>query len=285
MSENQELTVKSDPKTGLMAYGPKGVQIASLEDGYRFAKYVVASGFAPKGLEKPESVLIAIQLGAEIGLTPMASLQNIGVINGRPGIYGDAALALVRGSGLCKTYSQKIAGEGEQRKAVVKSVRNDGTEIETEFSVADAKKAGLWGKQGPWTQYPDRMLVFRARGFNLRDNFGDVLKGLRTTEELADTPRDITSEVEVGPAVSEPPKASIRNRVKTAPEPEAAPVEPTEVESPAFDRDAALVAIDKSSGAKCEKAYKACGLNYEDYPIPHSDASDELLAKLVAALK
>jgi hypothetical protein len=32
------------------------------------------------------------------------------------------------------------------------------------------------------------MLKFRARGFNLRDNFGDILKGFRTTEELQDMP-------------------------------------------------------------------------------------------------
>jgi hypothetical protein len=32
------------------------------------------------------------------------------------------------------------------------------------------------------------MLKFRARGFLLRDVFGDVLKGLRTMEEVRDTP-------------------------------------------------------------------------------------------------
>ena len=55
--------------------------------------------------------------------------------------------------------------------------------MRSEFSVQDAKRAGLWGKMSasgkptPWVLYPDRMLLFRARGFNLRDNFGDVLKG------------------------------------------------------------------------------------------------------------
>jgi hypothetical protein len=57
------------------------------------------------------------------------------------------------------------------------------------FSVADAKKAGLWGKQGPWTQYPKRMLQLRARGFALRDAFPDVLRGLVTAEEAQDYPQ------------------------------------------------------------------------------------------------
>jgi hypothetical protein len=37
------------------------------------------------------------------------------------------------------------------------------------------------------------MLKFRARGFILRDQFGDVLKGLRTVEEA----RDIAPEINV----------------------------------------------------------------------------------------
>jgi hypothetical protein len=54
------------------------------------------------------------------------------------------------------------------------------------LAVAEAKKAGLWGKGGPWTQYPRRMLQMRARGFALRDAFPDVLRGLVTAEEAAD---------------------------------------------------------------------------------------------------
>jgi predicted ATPase len=54
--------------------------------------------------------------------------------------------------------------------------------------VADAKKAGLWGKTGPWSQYSKRMLQLRARGFALRDAFPDVLKGLVTAEEAQDYP-------------------------------------------------------------------------------------------------
>lgn len=167
-----------------------GVQIKTLDDAWRMARYVCASGFAPKGMEKPESVLIAMQQGAEIGLTPMQSLQSIAVINGRPGIYGDAALALVRASGLMESYAQTESGTpGKDDFAVtVTTTRKGGSKIVTRFSVADAKAASLWGKAGPWSQYPARMLLFRARGFNLRDNFGDVLKGLRTTEELADIP-------------------------------------------------------------------------------------------------
>lgn len=173
-----------------LAMTPKGVSIESFEQLWRFATCISKSPFAPKGMETPEAIVPAIQLGLEIGLSPMAALQNVAVINGRPGIYGDAALALVRASGLCESYTQAMEGTGDNLAAVVVSKRSGHEPITSRFSVADAKKASLWGKSGPWSQYPERMLLFRARGFNLRDNFGDVLKGLRTTEELSDIPAE-----------------------------------------------------------------------------------------------
>lgn len=177
----------AQPTKKPITFGSKGVELATFEDAFRFSNCVALSGFAPKGMEKPEAILVAVQLGLEIGLTPMAAMQNIGVINGRPGIYGDAALALVRASGLLESYQQSYRGDGEKLTAVVTVKRKgDPVEITSEFGVADARAAGLWGKAGPWTAYPRRMLLFRARGFALRDAFGDVLKGLRTTEELAD---------------------------------------------------------------------------------------------------
>src|SRR6185295_12780043 len=57
---------------------------------------------------------------------------------------------------------------------------------------ADAKTANLWGKAGPWTQYPKRMLQMRARGFGCRDCFPDLLRGIIIKEEAEDMPRQKT---------------------------------------------------------------------------------------------
>jgi hypothetical protein len=184
--------MSNQPEKAPLVMTSKGVSLESFEQLWRFATCIAKSPFAPKGMETPEAIVPAIQLGLEIGLSPMAALQNVAVINGRPGIYGDAALALVRASGLCEAYTQKTEGAGDTLAAVVTSKREGHEPLTHRFSVADAKKAGLWGKSGPWSQYPERMLLFRARGFNLRDNFGDVLKGLRTTEELSDIPAEKT---------------------------------------------------------------------------------------------
>jgi hypothetical protein len=175
-----------------ISFGASGVQLTSLEDAFRFAKAIVSSGFAPRGMEKPESVLVALQWGAELGLTPMAALSNIAVVNGRPSLFGDAALALVRSSGQLESYSEEEVGErGKDSFGYKITAKRRGFDPQSEtFTTSDAKTAKLWGKAGPWTDYPARMLKFRARGFLLRDVFGDVLKGLRTMEEVRDTPAD-----------------------------------------------------------------------------------------------
>jgi hypothetical protein len=161
-----------------------------MDDAYRFAKMVASSEFAPKDFRgKPESCLLAIQAGSEVGLSPMQSLQSIAVINGRPSIWGDAAMALVQASPVCEYVREYVEGDGDNLVAVCEAKRR-GYPAPTvvRFSVADAKKAALWGKPGPWQQYPTRMLALRARGFALRNAFADALRGLITAEEAQDYP-------------------------------------------------------------------------------------------------
>jgi hypothetical protein len=182
----------------------RGLALASFEDAFRFAKMVAASDFAPKDFRgKPESCLLAIQHGSEIGLSPMQSLQNIACINGRPAIWGDAALALCLASPVCDGIHETIEGEGDNMTAVCQTSRKGkDANVVARFSVADAKKAGLWGKTGPWSQYPRRMLQLRARGFALRDAFPDVLKGLVTAEEAQDYPAAEPVAVRTAPALT-----------------------------------------------------------------------------------
>jgi hypothetical protein len=165
-----------------------GLALQSFDDAFRFSKMVSASEFAPKDFRgKPESCMLAIQHGSEVGLSPMQSLQSIAVINGRPTIWGDAALALVQSSPVCEYVREYTEGEGDGLVAVCEAKRK-GYPAPTvvRFSVADAKKAGLWGKSGPWSQYSSRMLTLRARGFALRNAFADALRGLITAEEAQD---------------------------------------------------------------------------------------------------
>lgn len=167
--------------------GPRGLILTTLAEFFQQADIVMAARVNPKGLDSPEAVVIALQLGAELGLPPMQSLQSIAVINGRPGVYGDCVMALVRASGKMENYTQDVQGEGDNRKAIVTTTR-EGVKYSQTFSWSDAKRAKLDQKDGPWKQYPDRMMMFRARNFLFRDVYADILRGFKTVEELEDTP-------------------------------------------------------------------------------------------------
>ena len=180
-----------DMSTELSTQRASGLALATFDDAFRFAKMVAASDFAPKDFRgKPESCLLAIQHGSEVGLSPMQSLQSIACINGRPSVWGDAALALVIGSPVCEYVRETVDGDGDAMVATCEAKRRGYEKASVvRFGVADAKKAGLWGKTGPWQSYSRRMLQMRARGFALRDAFPDVLRGLVTAEEAQDYPQ------------------------------------------------------------------------------------------------
>lgn len=169
-----------------MEVGEHGLAINTLDELWRLAQYVCESGLAPKGMDKPATILIAMQHGMEIGLRPMQSVQSIAVINGRPTIWGDAALALIESSPLCKQVTERVDGTGDNIVATCVAERVGKAPVTRTFSVDDAKKSGLWAKPGPWQQYPKRMLQLRARGFALRDAFPDLLRGIKTAEEVMD---------------------------------------------------------------------------------------------------
>ena len=159
----------------------------TFEQALTFSKYLADSDLVPKDFKgKPANCLIAMQWGAELGLKPLQSLQNLAVINGRPALWGDAVIALVRSSPACEYVTEDDDGHTAycrvKRKGAPEQVRT--------FSIDDARAAGLSGKQGPWTQYPKRMRQMRARAFALRDVFPDVLRGLPVAEEVMDIPTE-----------------------------------------------------------------------------------------------
>lgn len=204
----------------------------TLSEAMQFSEVLSQSAMVPREYQgKPANVLVAVQWGMELGLAPMQALQNIAVINGKPSIYGDALLAMVRADHRCLGVKEYL--DGETAVCLITRSHNNGDfeEIERKFSVDDAKRAGLWGKQGPWKQYPQRMLQMRARSLAIRDGFPDVIKGLISVEEAQDMPAPMKpvqpQPAPSGPTIAERAMAAIEPP-KEAVEAPQAPPEPVE---------------------------------------------------------
>ena len=173
----------------------------SIEEAIKFAELLCKSNMIPKEFQgNTGNILVAVQWGMELGLKPLQAMQSIAVINGRPALWGDAVIALVRSNPLCEYVYESVENSVATCRA---KRRGDPNEHVRSFSEADAKQAGLIGKPGPWTQYKNRMLQLRARAFLLRDLFPDVLRGMAMAEEL----QDIETDVMPAPVVSLMPKS------------------------------------------------------------------------------
>lgn len=209
--------------------GARGIELRTLDEMWRFAQFYASSGLAPKGMDRPESILIAMQAGQELGLGHFQSVQSIAPINGRPCLWGDTMKGLVLAHPSCEYINEWMEEDenGDYTAWCESKRRGSPRPHKSSFSQADAVKAGLWNKSGPWTNYPKRMLQVRARAFNLRDNFADVLRGLSAAEEMQDVVEvaqvATAAVVEAAPVVNETRTEATRRTLK---KPEALKPEP-----------------------------------------------------------
>lgn len=159
----------------------------------------VADQFASAGMylagtdrlpeEKKKAMLVVSMMKAmSIGKDPSWALEFIYVINNKPTLFGDGPLALANESGLIENFAEYPPDQNDDNPTAMCTLkRKDREKVYTSnFSREQAKRAKLWGKPGPWTQYPDRMLQLRARARLLRDAVPEALGGFQVREELQD---------------------------------------------------------------------------------------------------
>ena len=203
----------------------------TFDDVVRFARMAIFAGMV-KPLEKwvdntkqvedersteARATMIVMQ-GMELGLPPMQAVQLIAMINGRMTVHSEGVPGILLSKGF-KIEKEFVGKEyDDDFKAVCRLTRPDGQVFIGEFSVKDAKEAGLWStdakikKKGrnntfydadndsPWFKYRKRMLWARALGFANKDGGADATKGLMVREEVEDMLRsrdavDITPDV------------------------------------------------------------------------------------------
>ena len=199
------MTVKPEPAPVLakvvppppptpIRFGARGFEPATFEDVQRLARFYMTGDALPKstmaGARDTTAVLarigIILERGKALGLPAGAALEGITIINGRVCLWGDAMLGIVLAHPDCEGVECIMQGTGDERAVICTAYRRGRKVSASRFGVADAKRAGLWGRSGTWSSYPDRMLQARARGFALRDTWADVLTGIKPAEEVLD---------------------------------------------------------------------------------------------------
>src|SRR5262245_32439678 len=128
------------PETSLAPVGQQMLQFRNLQDVESFANSIAQSQFVPPHFRgKPPDVLAAIVYGMERGLRPMASLQNILVVNGKPAVYGDMMRAMVLSAPDLEQYAEASPEEIKSAECAWVEIKRKGRQaVRRTFSKQDA---------------------------------------------------------------------------------------------------------------------------------------------------
>lgn len=121
------------------------------------AEELVTSRTLPAGIRTPAQALAIILAGREMGVEPMTALRSISFDRGKVIVAADLQLALYkRDGGHAEWVENRVSG------VALRLRHPNGDEYVSTFTAEDARRAGLWGKPGPWSQYPVAMMRARA---------------------------------------------------------------------------------------------------------------------------
>lgn len=201
--------------------------IGSLAEQVEFAKTISVGDLLPQAYRgKPANVMVAVGLGASMGLSPMESLYRIDVIQGKPTASAELIASNVRRAG--HTLRLEVNENPPAARCVI--IRADDPEFE-HVVVRDAdwaKSMGLLTKDN-YKKQPATMLGWRALTACARKACPEALYGVgHTADELHDTGT---------PTPSPTPSVTVASLTQTDPEPavDTDTGEVTEEELPVMD--------------------------------------------------
>ena len=136
------------------------------------------------------NTFIALEMATRTGSSPLAVMQNLYIVHGRPGWSAQFVIAALNACGKFSPLRFEMSGEGDKRSCKAWAIEHGtGERLEgPPVSVEMAKAEGWYGKNGSkWQTMPELMLRYRAATFFGRLYAPDILMGMRTSEELQDS--------------------------------------------------------------------------------------------------
>lgn len=207
------ITQYGEPEIELTSNGPSDlVQWArEASDVHRVAQILSTTQFVPKVLQgRPDDIAATILYGRELNMSPMVSLQQINMIEGRPSLSALSMRGMAQAAGVKFRYEEQT----ETRCRISALGVGDGQWTTVTWTLDQAKKLGLATKSN-WTKQPGAMLIARATSQLCRLVAAPLFLGMSySTEELRDGGNDLEpTNVESQPA----PPAEATRTIKRAP--------------------------------------------------------------------
>lgn len=183
-ADNQSLGFLSDP--------------AAFEHTWRVAKAFSMSQMVPPHFQqKPENCMVALMMAQQLEVNPLLALQNLTVIQGRPGFNAQFAIALANRRGpFAGPITWSTEGKGDSLAVTAHAViKSTGEAVSVMVSMEMAKAEG-WTKNPKYRSIPEQMLRYRSATWLIRLYCPEVLLGFGTSDEMEDSAKTRGAEVE-----------------------------------------------------------------------------------------
>lgn len=175
--------------------------VASLENGiysssdtfqlaFQMAKGLSQSTLVPQQFQNnPANCLIALEQSNRLNISPMAVMQNLYIVQGKPSFSSSFIIGLINASG---KYDMELQFDEEEKDgkpyACTCWTELNGRKVTgVRITMDMAEKEGWSKKNGSkWITIPQIMLRYRAASFFARMNCPELSIGLYSKEELDD---------------------------------------------------------------------------------------------------
>ncbi len=171
---------------------------ANFTEAWKMAGALAKSQLMPTQYQnKPEDVLIAIEMSQRIGASPFQVLQNLYIVHGKPAWSSQFLIACLNSCGRFSPLHYKMIGEkGTDTYGCIAWAKDlsDGEILESpEVTIAMAKKEGWYSKNGSkWQSMPELMLRDRTATLFARLYAPEITMGMRTDDEIIDVTPVVT---------------------------------------------------------------------------------------------
>lgn len=172
-----------------------------LNTAYSMAEMLSRSDIVPAAFQgKPANCLIAMEIANRMKVTPLAVLQNLIVIHGRPSFFSAFVATRLTESGAVSEWdyewkdmpispAAKNLGITESKacRVIGTDAKSGKVKYGTWITIDMAIAEGWYGKAGSkWKTMPDQMLMYRAVAFFQRAHYPGLMMGYLTEDEARD---------------------------------------------------------------------------------------------------
>ncbi len=193
MVDNTDIQVVEQQQNTQITTGAFSGNLQSFENGQRIAGALAKSTLVPKDYQgNVANCMIAMEMAQRVNANPMAVMQNIYIIHGKPSWSSQFIIAMINGCGRFSPLRFEIYGTPQDLdsmgcRAYCTDIEH-GDKLESPWvTIKMAKAEGWFNKSGSkWKTMPELMMRYRAAAFFGRLYAPDLLMGMSADEEQHD---------------------------------------------------------------------------------------------------